>query len=157
MFSSAWNEPSSCLWYDEWPTKLHNENVRSLRTCDMQLSSSIYYILVTSVYQSKWPVWWSLVWPSGCLWYDKRSTMLPVENLISLKSRDMQHSNSIYAIFVMSVYQSKQPFCWPLEYQMDCVATQNMISVPLSFLLMLCYHLAYAWLRQGTLWDHYGT
>ena len=61
MFSSAWNEPSGCLWYDEWPTKLHNENVRSLETCDMQLSSSIYYILVTSVYESKQPVWWSPV------------------------------------------------------------------------------------------------
>ena len=61
MFSSAWNEPSDCLWYDEWPTKLHNENVRSLATCDMQLSSSIYYILVTSVYEPKQPVWWSLV------------------------------------------------------------------------------------------------
>ena len=95
--------------------------------------------------------------PSDCWWYDESSTALPVENLISLESCERQHSNCICYIFVMSVYQSKQPFCWPLEYQMDCVATQNMISVPLSFLLMLCYHLAYAWLRQGTLWDHYGT
>ena len=61
MFSSAWNELSGCLWYDEWPTKLHNENVRSLKTCDMQLSSSIYYILVTLVYESKRPCQWSLV------------------------------------------------------------------------------------------------
>ena len=66
--------------------------------------------------------------------------MLPVENLMSLKSCDMQHSNSIYAIFVMSVYQSKQPFCWPLEHLMDYVAICDMISVQLSFLLRIIYH-----------------
>ena len=140
MFSSAWNEPSSCLWYDEWPTKLHNENVRSLRTCDMQLSSSIYYILVTSVYQSKWPVWWSLVRPSGCLWYDGRSTTLSVENLISLESCGMQLSNSIHYILGTSVYRSKRPFRWSLEHEIDHLVVCDMMSVPLSFQLRILYH-----------------
>ena len=50
VICGAWNGPSGCLWYDEWPTKFHKENVISLETCDIQLSNSMYYILVTSVY-----------------------------------------------------------------------------------------------------------
>ena len=51
--SSASSGPSGCLWYDGWPTKFHKKNVISLETCDLQLSNSMYYILVTSVYEPK--------------------------------------------------------------------------------------------------------
>ena len=61
VIPSAANGPSSCLWYDEWCTKHPVENLISLESCDMQLFNSIYYILVTLVYQSKQPVQWSLV------------------------------------------------------------------------------------------------
>ena len=61
VISSASDGPSSYLWSDEWATKLHNENLISLATCDMQLSSSVHYILVTSVYEWKQPIQWPLV------------------------------------------------------------------------------------------------
>ena len=58
--SGASNGPSSCLWYDEASTKLPVEDITSLDSCGMQLSNSIHYILVTSVYRSKRPCCWSL-------------------------------------------------------------------------------------------------
>ena len=58
---SAWNVPSGWLWYDKWPIKLPIENPISLESCDMQLFNHRSYIFVTSVYQSKWPIQWSLV------------------------------------------------------------------------------------------------
>ena len=61
VIPSASKEPSSCVWYDQWCTKLPIENLISLGSCNMQLPNSVYYIYVTSVYQSKWPVQWSLV------------------------------------------------------------------------------------------------
>ena len=61
VIRGAWNGPSGCLWYDEWLIKLPVENIISLESCDMQLFNHILYIFVTSVYQSKRPVWWSLV------------------------------------------------------------------------------------------------
>ena len=61
VIHSAWNGPSSCLWYDEWPIKLPIENTISLESCDKQLFNYRSYIFVTSVYQSKRPIWWSPV------------------------------------------------------------------------------------------------
>ena len=61
VIRSAWNEPSSCLWYDKWPIKLPFKNIILLESCDMQLFNHRSYIFVTSVYQSKRPFQWSLV------------------------------------------------------------------------------------------------
>ena len=61
VIHGAWNGPSGCVWYDEWPTKLPAENIISLEGCDMQLFNHRSYIFVTSVYQSKQPVQWSPV------------------------------------------------------------------------------------------------
>ena len=89
----ASNGPSSCLWYDEWPTKLPIENVISLESCDMQLFNCRLHMCVTSGYcisQAspscvlwciKWTIqllviWWVFHWAScwvsyitGKLWY----------------------------------------------------------------------------------------
>ena len=86
VICGAWNGPSGCLWYDEWPTKFHKENVISLETCDIQLSNSMYYILVTSV------------------------------------------------------YEPKQPFCWPLEHPMDHLAVCKMMSDPPSLIMRMLDH-----------------
>ena len=85
VISSALSGPSGCLWYDGWPTKFRKENVISLKTCDIQLSNSMYYILVTSV------------------------------------------------------YEPKQLFRWPLEHQMDHLAVCKMMSVPPNILLRILY------------------
>ena len=61
VIPGAWNVPSSCLWYGEWPIKLSIENIILLESCDMQLFNHRSYIFVTSVYQSRWPAWWSPV------------------------------------------------------------------------------------------------
>ena len=61
VISGASNGPFSCFWYDEWSTELPVEYLISLESCDIQLSNSTHYICITSIYESKWPIWWSLV------------------------------------------------------------------------------------------------
>ena len=78
--------------------------------------------------------------PCGCLWYDGRSTELPVKDITSLESCDMQLSNSIHYILVTLVYRSKQPLCWSLEREIDHLVDCDMMSVPLSFQLRILYH-----------------
>ena len=92
--------------------------------------------------------------PSGCLWYDKGSTKLPVEDITSLESCGMQLSNSIHYILVTSVYRSKRPFCWSLEHEIDHLVVCDMMSVPLSFQLRILYHwkLQYAGFQQNILY-----
>ena len=61
MISGALNGPSGCLQYDEGTTKCLVEYLTSMESCDMQDSNSTSYICVTSVCQSKQPLWWSSV------------------------------------------------------------------------------------------------
>ena len=78
--------------------------------------------------------------PSGCLQDDECSTKLPVENFISLKSCDMQLSNSIHYIFVTSGYQSKQPVLCSPVHEMNHPAVCDMMSDPPSFIMKMLDH-----------------
>ena len=75
--------------------------------------------------------------PSGCVWYDEWPTKLPVEYLISLKSCDMQNSNSM---FVALVYHLEQPIKWSLVHQMDNLAVCDIMGGPPSFHLSILHH-----------------
>ena len=57
MISGSLNGLSGCLQYDERTTKHLVQYLTSMESCDVQDSNSTSYICVTSVCQSKRPLW----------------------------------------------------------------------------------------------------
>ena len=122
MISGALSGPSSCLWYDEGTTMLLVQHLTSMESCDVQDSNSTSYICVTSVCQSKRPLWWS-----------------PVHYMNHLAVCDLQDSNSTSYICVTSVCQLKWPLRWSLVHWMVHLAVCDMMRGPPSFLVSISH------------------
>ena len=128
MISSALNGPSSCLWYDERSTKLLGEYSTWMKSCDMQDVNETSFIFVTSVHQSKQPLWWSLVH-----WIDHLAVCDMMRGPPSFLLSILHQSKAmicmiltVHHICVTSVHQSKQPLQLSLVHWMDHLAVCDM-------------------------------
>ena len=137
MTFSALKEQLAVLWYDKRTTKLRVEYPKSMESCDMQDSDSN---LSLSVKAAPPMISGALNGPSGCLWYDERSTKLLGEYPTSMESCDMWDVNETSFIFVTSVHQSKWPLQWSPVHWMDHPAVCDTMRGLLSFLLSILYH-----------------
>ena len=94
----------------EWTIRFLVKYFISLKNCDIQLSNSMYYILVallypkTSLKAAALLITGILRGPSPFPWHNEQTTWFSVEYLIPLESCDIQLSNSVCYIFVALLY-----------------------------------------------------
>ena len=128
MISGALNGPSGCLWYDERSTKLLGEYPTWMESCDMRNVNETSFIFVTSVHQSKWPLWWSPVH-----WMDHLAVCDMMRGPPSFLLSILHQSKAmicliltVHHICVTSVHQSMQPLRLSLVHWLDHLAVCDM-------------------------------